>query len=213
MSLRRLLGIYRTAGRANIEAGRRWYQDAFQECLDIAESYGEPVEVVAALVAILSPNNQWNQNLDDACTVIEYYHYSGVDDASECKLSTYTRNRDKAFSVLWEISDGVEPKVAAEHYARGPKVSAFLRAILGDRDALVLDSHCINAWYGRRIEGSNLSGAATADRRKCIEDYTHGASVAGESVASFQAIIWIRHLERIAAGRIPGYSRLAKQGG
>lgn len=212
MSLQRLLGVYRSASTATVLDGRSWYQEAFQSCLEIADSYDLPVELVAALVAILSPNNSWEQNLDDASTVIEYYQYSGVENVYDCKVLTYNRNKEKAFSLLWEIDyDGTSYDAAVRAYVRGPKVSAFHRAILGDRNALVLDSHCINAWYGRRIEGQKLSAASASDRRQCTADYIKGASATGEAVSAFQAIVWLRHLERIQQGKIPGYSRVNLQ--
>jgi hypothetical protein len=214
MSLNRLLGIFRTAGERNKLAGRRWYQDAFQEVHDIADSFGERADLVAALVAVLSPNNSWQQNLDDACTVLEYWqaYVSGniqPEQFDECKVSTYDRNKVKAFAIVYDTHENERDfGEVRQAYVRGPKVSAFYRAIMGERDVLVLDSHCVNAWYGRRIEGGNLNGASAAHRRQCANDYVHAASVVGETVSAFQAIVWLRHLERIRAGRVPGYTRI-----
>jgi hypothetical protein len=219
VSRARLSAVYRSTSEYTKEAGRLWYPHALQSCHLLASATGYCVDVVAAIVAVLSPNTRWETNLDDAATVLEYfaaYERGAIEpiDFQECKVSTYNRNRDKAFSILWDCrhelpSRWLAPSNIIARYCKGPKVSAFYAAITGERDALCLDSHCFNAWAGKRVAGSKLNGLRAADRRQCERDFRAAAGSAGEHTRDFQAIIWLRHIERIQLGRVEGYTRIA----
>jgi hypothetical protein len=198
--------------------GRAWYAKAAQDIHEVSSSYRERFDTTAALVAILSPGSKWESNIDDACAVLEYWELykagtiSAVD-FGDVRVLTYKANVGKAWSLLYGMHESeMDPEDAIRKYCTGPKVSAFYRCLVGDADSLCLDSHAINAWCGRRVTGTKLPGVRTESLRRCRADYIRAASLAGETVASFQAIVWLRHRERINQGRVTGYSRILKKG-
>jgi hypothetical protein len=214
--VQRLLGLYRTATREQLADGAAWYRNAWRSCQEIARSYYERPDVVAAIVAILSPGNRWEQNLDDAATVLEYWaayveRRIDVVDLDSVAVATYRKNTQKAYSLLFAIHDDETPsEKAIETWCRGPKVSAFYQCITGLDYVLCLDSHAINAWFGSRVAGVKLPGLRVREIERCREDYLRAAFLAKVPVSTFQAVIWLRHRERIQQGKIEGYVRLNK---
>ena len=69
----------------------------------------------------------------------------------------------------------------------GPKVNAFYRAIMGDRDALVLDRWAIFA-AGYPKPRSEVPRTL---RMELDAAYRAAAAACGETVRAFQAIVWI----------------------
>jgi len=206
MSLYRLYRWYDTATPEQLYAGRNWYPTARKRICEIVDKYGflpyVTHETVAGIVAVLSPNVDWDTNLYDAANVVDAY-------PSIVTVSSYNKNRDKAYAILHAACQlpGPVRRVNTIGIVRGDKVVPFYANLLGDDTALTLDSHAYNAWCGYRATGSKLPGMPAAMRRKAALDYTRAAKRKGESVSAFQAILWIVWKDRIDNGRVKGYDR------
>jgi hypothetical protein len=133
-----------------------------------------PFSVVAAVCAALSPRCKWEQNLVDTMTVLTAVQH-GLPEY-ECKVTTYGRNKSKAFS----IAHFRDPALLS-----GPKVTAFYSNLMGDYHTLTLDTHAITAWKGNNRKPSR------PDFRKARAAYHRAAKKAGIPVALFQAVIWV----------------------
>jgi hypothetical protein len=153
--------------------------------------------VAAGVIATLSPNSQWEQNLIDANTVLDARNDPyGFD---KCKVTTYHANKRKACDIAH--SGDVFPTLS------GPKVTAFYHNICGDESIPTIDSHTINAWYGYRRTGAKLPGVKASRVDDIRSDIIHCAFKVGVSPAIFQATIWTVHLRRIKQGKVAGYER------
>lgn len=150
------------------ETGRRWYPDALAKCEAIGAGL-VPVPVVARVMSILSPRVRWDWCVRWTQQIV------GAHLASEVLPAVSTvRNRTRAWSEL----NGV-PALS------GPKVSAFTRAILGDTDAVVIDS-----WTLRSV-GLSPKAKVTPHRQRWISAaYIEAAEIVEETPRDLQAIVW-----------------------
>ncbi len=166
-----LIGLYESADADTIRRGRRWYRTARRECESIARDTGYSVRQVAAVMAITSPEVQLSTNIAWTREVCE----------------------SRGSTTVGRYPSAMMPKVRAAlispqpgHFATGPKVSAFYRGIMGDRDVLVVDR------WAAFAAGYPRSAKLTAKARREIEHaYRIAAARVGESLRDFQAIVWI----------------------
>jgi hypothetical protein len=150
------------------ETGRRWYPDALAKCEEIGAGL-IPVPIVARVMSILSPRVKWDWCIRWTRDIVVAHLEGEVMPA----VSTGA-NRTKAWSEL-----NGKPAIS------GQKVSAFVRAILGDTDAVVIDS-----WTLRTV-GLKPDAKVTANRQRWITAaYTEAAAIVGESPRDLQAILW-----------------------
>ena len=204
MSIHRLYRLYELASETDKANGRTWYDNACSAVVQLAIKHATTPKVVAGIVAALSPNARWTRNLEDTDNVL-YVGLSpySIADYHECTVSTYNSNKVKAFAIAefaWCATG--EPL----DILRGPKVTAFYLNLIGDSSALTLDSHAYNAFCGFRATGSDLPGMRAQLTRDAREAYTRAAAVKGETVAAFQAIIWLTWKARVDSGKVAGYS-------
>lgn len=197
MNITRLLNLYRYARPDELEAGFYWYDAARTEVEALAASYDVRYDIVAAVVAVLSPNVNWETNIHDAAEVLATCRLGG--ELESIKVSTYNRNRDKAVSIV--LSGEVFPHLS------GQKVTAFYYNLCGDYSEPTLDSHTINAWAGRRVETSRTELARrTTTLRRVRADFIRASTLRHLAAARFQAIIWLTHKRRIREGKVDGYA-------
>lgn len=108
--------------------GLNWYEDAKDMCYAISKRFDIPVELVAGVVAVLSPNISW---------IIQQRHtesfiYEILNGASHTEVGYgYLTNRLKAKKILLE-------KKVFPHLS-GQKVTAFYHNILGDYSTPTID--------------------------------------------------------------------------
>lgn len=163
---------YRAATAKQRRRGREWY-DAYRiECIAIARETGVDYERVAAVAAITSPDAKLIQNIDWTRKACADGGGAGRYPADQ---------RPKVYRALYDRDERVADA------ARGPKVGAFRRAILGDPDALVIDRWAAYAAGERRDRAPNAKLRATLEA-----EYRAAAAWAGETVRDFQAIVWIQ---------------------
>lgn len=179
---RRILRWYDRATPEQVAEGATWYCDARTFAADLASRHGHSVEQVAALIAVLSPQCTWPQNMRAATDACDRHANS---DRTLPGYTGYGANVAKAFRVLDGDLDAL----------KGPKVEAFAAAIRGDLSRVVIDS-----WAARaaRSKSENVAKLFQADempgareRRVMIEGYRRAAAARGIEPAAMQAVTWL----------------------
>jgi hypothetical protein len=167
-----LVALYESANPDAVKRGRKWYRTARRECESIARDTGYSVAQVAAVMAITSPDAQLRTNID------------WTREACESRGSSKVGRYPSAMmpKVRAALADARRPG----QYATGPKVSAFYRGIMGDREALVVDR-----WAAFAAGYPRSAKLTTKARREIERAYRIAAERVGESLRDFQAIVWI----------------------
>lgn len=184
-ALTALLAHYSNADADTLRRGREWYAAARRECAAIAAETGYTVAQVAAVMAITSPDAQLTTNIAWTRAV-----------CSNIRKRVGKYPNAQRPKILAALRDAENPG----QYATGPKVSAFYRAIVGDESAMVVDRWA--AFAAGHEQRDKVPGVKV---RRVIEDaYRTAAANVGETVAAFQAIVWIvvRESTQRADGRI-----------
>lgn len=193
--LRRLCRLYESASADIRETGRNWYDEAQSFCSRLSAELECRFDVAAAVLAVLSPNCSWEQNQADARAVL-YCSKHGIP-WYQCKVATYNKNKLKAFTIADSGRVG--------NVVRGPKVTRFYLNIVGDHSEPAIDSHAINAYVGKRLVGSMAPSPPVALVEETFDAYMRAAGRVSETPSAFQAIIWLKWKQLIAAGHVAGY--------
>jgi hypothetical protein len=166
---------FNMASDAQIKSGRAWYAEAHKICDNLSSDMFPP-EIVAGVIAALSPRNKWERNILDAEAVLEAVR-GGVA-PEDIKVCTFNTNKFKAF----EIAKG--NKIIDE---TSKKTHAFIRNI-ADLDT---DYVTIDVWHLRACFGKTIETGLTALRYDLIESITlDEAKRVGLKGYEYQAIIW-----------------------
>lgn len=147
------------------EAGENWYLRAQTIVYRWASIYEQPLAVVAGVIAVLSQRQRWQSNLLQAERCLQGHVPKGIKSAV-----------DKALRIM--------SYVKLSENIRGPKIEAFYRAILGDDQSIVLDSHMVRAAYLDKKALSVKQYYVLADILRAE------AESVGVPPAHFQAVVW-----------------------
>lgn len=179
--VRRICQAYRAASPAHLAAGLGWYATARDkaERMAPAGTDGSPmVDLAAGVIAALSPRCQWSTNLAWARVTVNRAH-AGL---SQPAVST-TSNRDHA----WRIANGEAPLSVLN----GPKVRAFYANIMGDTDAVTVDTWAVRVATGRTGKAAEWT-IGTRRRYDAVADaYRRAAVILGTDPRSVQAATWV----------------------
>lgn len=162
----RTLSYYYADAPADVrEAGARWYRQARQQARRYAKRWGVTLQQAVGVIAVLSQRQHWHRNLELArrCLAGEDYN---------C-LAQVKRKAEA-------IRAGADPL----DVIKGPKITAFYHAILGDVDAVVLDTHMLKVMGRARPTPKQYE--LFADRLRAA------AREAGVTPAAFQAVVWVQ---------------------
>lgn len=164
-------------------AGMRWYDQSLRDVRELSRllPHGVGISAAAGILAALSPQTQWTQNWLWARQVAQA---AGEGRRYQPTIGGFPKNREKA----WRIAKGESPR----DVLRGPKVTAFWKALKGDPDAAVLD-----IWMFRAF------GLPDTPSEKVYQRTAEALSVAaydlGVSARQLQAVIWL-HIRGIRPG-------------
>jgi len=171
---RNLRKLARTITDADKREGLAWYPLAVSGARKWSEGLGIDARTIACVIAAISPQCDWTSNLRIALEVL-----AGQTIVTGGALR---RNVEIARRVL---ADGA---VSLDGYfANGPKVSAFSRNLMGDSDAVTVDTHAVqavlnNPTYARGVKPAQYPIVADAYRTVARE--------LGYRPCDFQAVIW-----------------------
>lgn len=160
------------------QQGMNWYSDAQALAVELA---GMPngrgdIERAAAVIAILSPMKEWQQNKQLAR---QAYRDGGLSGGT-FRPAVVKVNR---LLVDWVADiDGV---------VTGPKVRAFWAGIVsgGDTDTVTIDRHAFDVAIGKRLSDAERN-IGIGMYRACERAYIRAARDRGLSAAQVQAITW-----------------------
>ena len=183
MSLMNLLTVLEQATPQEVIEGMTWYKTAHELACELAEQRGLSLDVVAGVIAALSPRSRWERNTRDAERLIAADVVG--EDPMAVPVTTFNRNKECAIRVL---------KAGTRHgVLSGPKVCAFADNIeKPSGNPITVDSHSYNAWIGHRAISSGNGPRITPKRyRECAEGYRKVADLYGIRPSQAQAIIWL----------------------
>jgi hypothetical protein len=134
-------------------AGKFWYEKAEESIRRVG---GEEWDMLARLIATLSPQSSVGQNVGWALVALRHYREEG-------RGPTWgVLNVGRFSQVAWAVND-----VLNGGLPRGPKVCSFYRALTGDREAVAIDQFVARAMglETTRHLGENLYWRMAADLR------------------------------------------------
>jgi len=190
-----ILAMYFQSNTLDRQSGRDWYTNANQICVDLGIKYNVSIDIVAGVIAALSPNNKWQSNILDAEIMIRAW--AADVDYNDVKVATYTINKYKAATILdCELNRDQIVKVL-----RGNKVIAFFLCIAsnGISDTPCIDGHAYNVWNGTVSNLKEVPKLSDKTFRTIQDAYRDAAivitNVTGcyHSAAQVQAITWVAY--------------------
>lgn len=178
---RRVLKHYDAATPAQLDEGTAWYRVARTFCADLANGSEYTFEQVAYVCAALSPQVNWDANMKATRDAVKA-HETGT----PFTYGGYGANAAKALKIL----DGDLTVL------RGPKVTSFAHAIMGDLSQTVVD---VWATRAARSDTDNVIRAYADDEmpgarehRAIAEAYRRAAAHRGIAPAECQAGVWVK---------------------
>lgn len=180
----RLIALYEQSSPSVRRRGRSWYPEANRRLREIALRTDSKPAQAAAVFAIVSPSAGVTTALRWTEEILAGERLGG-------------RWPGTQVPAIERVLATTKPAKAV----RGPKVSAFYRAIMGDPSALVIDRWAAYAG-GHESREKNIPRALY---REIEAAYRSAAAACGESVRAFQAIVWIvvRESTMTARGIVP----------
>lgn len=157
-----------------------WYAIANAWIVKTAQVFDTTPDVVAYVVATLSPKLRWDKNLESALAMLELQVWGYTDKRN----SALGKNTAKVFAAF----DGERP-----YTATGDKVSSFQRNLLGDYDAVTIDRHAIAiALYGLASIGSDSGDVKITanDYALFVHAYRIASQRLGVNPVTVQSTTW-----------------------
>lgn len=180
---RRILARYEQADAAQLRAGHEWYEKANDLAHRLSDLGSITLAQSAAIIAALSPQVSWDKNIEAATRVVALHAADAFDGTLE-RYPGYGENVRKCARILAGDIEAL----------RGPKVTAFYHAILGDLSHVVVD---VWATRAARSTQANLAHAYLDDelpgareRRDIDAAYRSAARLRDIKPAVMQAIVW-----------------------
>jgi hypothetical protein len=172
-----VLAVFDRASDAEREEGTAWYPLASRIVTAIAEATDTDVVRVTYTLAALSPRNPWLWNVADCYS----YALASREGSPRPTATTFERNRQAAWRAMSQ--DG-HPWVDA-----APKVKAFVAAILGDSEAVVVDIWAYRVAVGH--EPTNHGKFRASQYEPIAEAYRNAARRRGVTPRTMQAVTWL----------------------
>ena len=176
---RRLVALHASTTAADLAAGLAWYDRARAAAESMA--IGDDVDRAAAVIAHLSPRQQWAANVAGAARMLQ-----AAADGDDCPPVGITDDRRKLDqrTKAWRVATG-EASPFTDH---GPKTEAFLANILGDASRV-----CVDSWAARAATGdpSHRGPGSRAEYARMERAYVRAARAVGMAPRDLQAAIWI----------------------
>lgn len=158
--------------------GYNWYPNTYEWCQTLALGTTLLPEQVAGVVSALSPRCNWDTNKAWARRCVEEW----LRGATQPPPVNNTLNRGKA----WAILGGGEPTRIL-----GPmKTGHFYRAIVGDEDAVPVDSWAYALATGERLPHNK--GVSRSAYGVIVESYNGAAQRLGLTPRRTQSLGWGR---------------------
>lgn len=183
-AVKRLHGWLAQADAATMARGAAWYPLAFREAAAMAEATGFTVECCAAVISHLSPQTRWEDN-------VRFAWHTLTNENGERPSACLGESHARALKAL-------HSDTPLETFGkRAPKTRAFARAILGDTDAVVIDTWAVRAALadGRGFRDGTVEDMGKILRRvgvyeQVADAYSDAARMVKLPPTALQAIVW-----------------------
>ena len=191
---REIVAKFTLATSQEVQLGCDWYPSALKIASRIANKYGLRTEVVAGVIAALSPNNRWERNIVDAEAIIKCWAAGGTrTDILNVKVCTYGKMKAKAVDILTRDIPIVE-------ILNGKKIIEFFNCITNPLlNDVCIDGHAYSVWFGQRLTMKEVPPIGKKLRLQIKTDYRDAAAFINEELgtcytpATIQAITWVTH--------------------
>lgn len=163
----------------NIESGVNWYRNAYKWCREIAYEIGVSTEMVAKVVAILSPFNVWENNKMDAYKLLFALKY----ERETVGLLTFTTFRNNVQKAI-DVYDGKVDFVLTD---TNMKTYSFYQNLILNKNYVTIDR-----WMMRIIDFEKYFGKTLTQKRykQFAESIMYVAMQKGLKGYELQAILW-----------------------
>lgn len=158
------LSFRRACDHPQVAHWASWYDEASAWVRKQAKRMNTTPQVVAGIVAVLSPQVRWDHQRRFIPGVLDELRRGGS--ANTLQHPGFTKNKEKAVH-LWHQRDEDDPWAV---WLSGPKVTAFARALSGETDAVVIDMHMVDAALGLRDTGERFDIHLTDKRYAVMAD-------------------------------------------
>ena len=169
-----IVATFERATPADVDAGAAWYAEARATAEALAAGTALSTRQAAGIIAALSPRSRWAQNVRAAADVVN----------GRRPTTVFGANVDKAV----RIAQGEDPDAVLS----GPKVRAFFANIMGDPNAVTVDT-----WAARIALGETVANVKAPLYGPIADAYRAAARLIGTDPHMVQATTWI--VERGAA--------------
>ena len=191
---REIVAKFTLATSQEVQLGCDWYPSALKIAGRIACKYGLRTEVVAGVIASLSPNNKWERNIVDAENIIKCWASGGNrTDMLNVTVCTYGKMKAKAVDILTRDIPIVE-------ILNGKKIIEFFNCITNPAlNDVCIDGHAYSVWFGQRLTMKEVPPIGKKLRSQIKTDYRDACTFINEeldtsySPADIQAITWVTH--------------------
>lgn len=174
--VRRITRAYRASSAAHRAAGLGWYAEAWRVA---GEIWPERPDLAAGVIAALSPRCQWSTNVVWARAMV----HAARTGAPCPAVHTEKGMRPQA----WRIANGEAPLSVLN----GPKVRAFWSNIVGDTDAVTVDTWAARAATGLSGKDAERAISTPARYRAVADAYRRAAVILGITPRECQAAVWV----------------------
>lgn len=174
-----ILALHSQANPNELRDGLTWYAEARAYCNSLASEFGLSLDIVASVLAALSPNCSWEINKRDTRATIQA-HVSGTEFP---RVSTYSRNLRKAIDIL---------QTGNASLLSGQKVTNFAKCILSaNTKAVCIDSHAYCIATGKEYTTQTMPTITKRNYAAIAQAYRLAARKAGIAPYKIQAITWV----------------------
>lgn len=194
--------IYKLATREEHSKGLAWYYIANEFAHSLAIKYDLTFPVAAGVIAALSPENSWAQNIIDAEQLIIQ--------GNTFISSTYEHNQIKALSFISGKIDPVEHYIGNEKYNWRKAAKFFENIILPDElRNVTIDRHAGRVAHGYNMTGNDALPYYSTPRKYefTANAYINLADKIGILPQQLQAITWLVYIRLYVDNK---YTRIAK---
>jgi len=193
-----ILAFYAEATDAELADGHAWYLAAREAAANIAQRTGLELAVVVAVIAVLSPQKEWNSNIAWAAEVCEA-HVAGRP-LPRRGLGNSLRRAERALSG--DLSDVLRT-------AGSLKVREFYRSIMGLPSSACVDRHALRVVLG----SATIAPPAMTDNRyrQAADAYRAAGRELGVAARHVQAVTWgvCKRMRESADVAAPGWALAA----
>ena len=191
---REIVAKFTLATSQEVHLGCDWYPSALAIAGRIADKYDTRPEIVAGVIASLSPNNRWERNIVDAEAIIKCWQAGGTrTDMLNVKVCTYGKMKQKAIDILTRDIPIIE-------ILNGKKLIEFFNCITNPAlNDVCIDGHAYSVWFGQRLTMKDVPPIGKKLRATIKQDYRDACSFINEELgtyyppATIQAITWVTH--------------------